>query len=77
MVNQTSQFFKTMVSSNKNQPKNLLLLIFSNFAIKMKFTTLLSKFIPLVILQNDDLENVSNSLKVTHYDCSSIQENKT
>ena len=42
----------------------------------MKFTTLLSTFIPLVILQNDDLENVSNSLKVTHYDCSSIQENK-
>ena len=65
-----------MVSSNKNQPKNLLLLIFSNFAIMMKFTTLLSTFIPLVILQNDDLENVSNSLKVTHYDCSSMQENK-
>ena len=42
----------------------------------MKFTTLLSTFVPLVILQNDDLENVSNSLKVTHYDCSSMQENK-
>ena len=42
----------------------------------MKFTTLLSTFIPLVILQNDDLENVSNSLKVTHYDCSSMQEYK-
>ena len=65
-----------MVSSNKNQPKNLPLLIFSNFAIMMKLTTLLSTFIPLVILQNDDLENVSNSLKVTHYDCSSMQENK-
>ena len=42
----------------------------------MKFTILLSTFIPLVILQNDDLENVSNSLKTTHYDCSSMQENK-
>ena len=76
IVNQTSQCLKTMVSSNKNQPKNLLLLIFSNFAIMMKYTSLLSTFIPLVILQNDDLENVPNSLKVTHYDCSSMQENK-
>ena len=42
----------------------------------MKFATLLSTLIPLVILQNDDLEKVSNSLKVTHYDCSSMQENK-
>ena len=63
-VNQISQFFKTMVSSNENQPQNLLLLTFSNFVIMMKFTTLLSTFIPLVILQNDDLENVSNLLKL-------------
>ena len=75
-VNQINQFFKTMVSSNENQPQNLLLLTFSNFAIMMKFTALLSTFIPLVILQNYDLENVSNLLKFTHYDCSSMQENK-
>ena len=78
MVNQTSQFLKKKqwFLPIKTNQKNLLLLIFSNFAIMMKFTTLLSTFIPLVILQNDDLENVSNSLKVTHYDCSSMQENK-
>ena len=76
IVNQTSQLFKTIVSSNKKQRKTLLLLIFSNFTIMMKFTTLLSTFIPLVILQNSDLEDVSDSLKTTHYDCSSMQENR-
>ena len=63
-----------MVFFNKNEPKNLLLLIFNNLMIKFSF--LLSTFIPLAILQNDDLKNVSNSLKVTHYDCSSMQKNK-
>ena len=42
----------------------------------MKFTTLLSTYVTLVILENDHLETVLSSLKVTHYDCSSIQEIK-
>ena len=67
IVNQTSQFFR--------------LNGFFQFNSTEKFTienneTYYSNFTPLVILQIDDMENVSSSLKITHYDCSSMQENK-